>query len=350
MRFMYAQLLQALNNGEKAILVTVCEGKNAAHTLHTGDATAGWDDRRGSENSLYIEKNGARTMIVERFAPRSRMFIFGGGHIAVPLAHIASMLKFDVIVYDDRPSFANRERFPDARDVICESFDRAGELAVMRPSDYAVIVTRGHKHDESCLRVILSGDEPYYTGMIGSRRRVAIVKKRMKDEGFSPERVDALHSPIGLAIGAVTPEEIVISILAEVVKERRMKFTWADGGSASSRAGESDAGMELLEWLARRDGEKGALVTILSAEGSTPRSAGAKMAVRPDGSAIGSIGGGCAEADILRDAHDVIMNGGFVFKTVDMTDTADENGMVCGGRMTVLIERIGAVGTTPEEA
>jgi xanthine dehydrogenase accessory factor len=277
------------------------------------------------------------------------MFIFGGGHIAVPLAHIASMLKFDVIVYDDRPSFANGERFPSAKDVICESFERAGELAVMRPSDYAVIVTRGHKHDENCLRMILSGAEPYYTGMIGSRRRVAIVKKQMKDEGFSPERVDALHSPIGLAIGAVTPEEITISILAEVVKERRMKFSWNGGGSASSRSGESDADMELLEWLARRDDEEGALVTILSSEGSTPRSAGAKMAVRPDGSSIGSIGGGCAEADVLRDAHDIIMNGGFIFKTVDMTDSADENGMVCGGRMMVMIERVGSRKKQPDE-
>jgi xanthine dehydrogenase accessory factor len=349
MRFMYAQLLQALKHGEEAVLVTTCEGKSAAHTLHTGNAAAGWDNKRGSETSLYTEKNGARTTIVERFAPRSRMFIFGGGHIAVPLAHVASMLKFDVIVYDDRPSFANRERFPDAKEVICESFDRAGELAVMRPSDFAVIVTRGHKHDESCLRMILSGGEPYYTGMIGSRRRVAIVKKQMKDEGFSPERVDALHSPIGLAIGAVTPEEIAISILAEVIKERRMKFSWTGGGSSSSRSGESEADTELLEWLAHRDDEEGALVTILSTEGSTPRPAGAKMAVKPDGSAIGSIGGGCAEADILRDAHDIIMNGGFIFKTADMTDSADENGMVCGGRMTVMIEHIDAKKEQPDE-
>jgi xanthine dehydrogenase accessory factor len=191
--------------------------------------------------------------------------------------------------------------------------------------------------------MILSGTEPYYTGMIGSRRRVAIVKKQMKDEGFPEERVDALHSPIGLAIGAVTPEEIAISIMAEVVKERRMKFSWADGGSSSSRSGESDADMELLEWLARGDDEKGALVTILSTEGSTPRPAGAKMAVRLDGGAVGSIGGGCAEADILRDARDIIMNGGYVFKTVDMTDSADENGMVCGGRMMVMIECVDAM-------
>lgn len=342
MRYIYAQLLQALKRGEEAIMVTTCAQGKAAHMLHTGDAAAGWANKRGSQDSLYIEKNGSQTMIVERFTPRSRLFVFGCGHIAVPLAHVASMLKFDVTVYDDRPSFANRERFPDAKEIICESFDKAADLVSIRPSDYAVIVTRGHKHDEDCLRAILGGPPPYYTGMIGSRRRVAIVRKQMKDEGFDTERVDALHSPVGLAIGAVTPEEIAISILAEVVKERRMKFSWADGGSASSRNGESEADMGMLEWLAMESGEEGALVTIISTEGSTPREAGAKMVVKIDGSLIGSIGGGCAEADVLRDAQDVIRNGGCVFKTVDMTDSADENGMVCGGKMNVFAEHIEA--------
>jgi xanthine dehydrogenase accessory factor len=344
MRYIYAQLLQALKHGEEAVMVTTCARDSAAHVLHTGNAAAGWANKRGSEDSLYIEKNGPQTMIVEHFMPRSRMFIFGGGHVAVPVARIASMLRFDVVVYDDRPSFANASRFPDAAEVICESFEKVTKLISVRPFDYAVIVTRGHKHDEDCLRAILAGEAPYYAGMIGSRRRVAIVKKQMKDEGFDAERVDALHSPIGLSIGAVTPEEIAISIMAEVVRERRMKFTWADGGSAASRSGESDADMELLEWLARASGEEGALVTILTAEGSTPRDAGAKMIVKLDGGTVGSIGGGCAEADVLRDAVDVIKDGGCIFKTVDMTDSADENGMVCGGRMTVLIEHVEAAG------
>jgi len=346
MRYMYAQLLQAIKRGEKAVMVTTCAHGSVAHMLHTGDSASGWANKRGSEDALYMEKNGPQTMIVEHFMPRSRMFVFGGGHIALPLVHIAPMLNFDVVVYDDRPSFANTARFPDARQVICDSFEKVSSLVSVRPSDYAVIITRGHKHDEDCLRAILAGESPYYAGMIGSRRRVAIVKKQMKDEGFDAERVDALHSPIGLSIGAVTPEEIVISILAEVIKERRMKYTWADGGSAASRSGESDSDLELIEWLAKSGGEEGALVTILSTDGSTPREAGAKMLVKLDGATIGSIGGGCAEADVLRDASGVIRGGGCAFKTVDMTDSADENGMVCGGKMTVLIERIE---TAPEE-
>jgi xanthine dehydrogenase accessory factor len=342
MRYIYAQLLQALKRGEEAVMVTTCARGNVAHMLHTGNSAAGWANKRGNEDSLYMEKNGPQTMIVEHFMPRSRLFVFGGGHIALPLVHIASMLKFDVVVYDDRPSFASAARFPDAFEVICDSFGKVSSLVAIRPSDYVVIITRGHKHDEDCLRVALSGERPYYMGMIGSRRRVAIVRKQMKDEGFDAELVDALHAPIGLPIGAVTPDEIAISILSEIVKERRMKFSWADGGSAASRSGESDADFELLEWLARESGEDGALVTILAAEGSTPRDAGAKMIVKLDGGTIGSIGGGCAEADALRDASDVIRSGRCLFKTVDMTDSADENGMVCGGKMTILIERIEA--------
>jgi xanthine dehydrogenase accessory factor len=337
---MYAQLLQALKRGEKAVMVTSCGGGRMAHTLHTGGAAAGWANKRGGENSLYIEKTSSQTVIVEHFLPRLRLFVFGGGHIAVPLVHIASILGFDVTVYDDRPSFANGERFPDAADVICDSFENVGSLVNIRPSDYAVIITRGHKHDEDCLRAVLSGEKPYYMGMIGSRRRVAIVRKQMTGEGYPQELVDSLHSPIGLAIGAATPEEIVISIMAEIVKERRMKFSDVDGGSALARCAVSSPDTQTLEWLAHADDEKGALVTVLSTEGSTPREAGAKMIVRGGGEPIGSIGGGCAEADVMRDARDILTTGGYRVKTVDMTDSADENGMVCGGKMTVMIEAV----------
>jgi len=332
-------MLQSLKRGEETVMITTCANGSAAHMLHTGDAASGWRSKRGTEDSLYIERTGTQTMIVEHFIPPSRMFVFGGGHIALPLVRIASMLKFDVVVYDDRPSFANAARFPDANSIICDSFEKISELIEMCPRDYAVIITRGHKHDEDCLRAILSGTPPYYVGMIGSRRRVALVKKGMKDEGFDPERVDALHSPIGLAIGGVTPEEIAISIAAEIVKERRMKFSWSDGGSAASRLGESESDMEMIEWLAEESGE-GALVTVLEVEGSTPRGAGAKMIIKAGGGTIGSIGGGCAEFDVIRDALDIIGNGGCAFKTVDLTGSTDENDMACGGSMTLLIEQI----------
>jgi xanthine dehydrogenase accessory factor len=244
-------------------------------------------------------------------------------------------LKFRVTVFDDRPSFADRTRFPGASEVICESFGRLSQRLTFRADDYAVILTRGHRHDVECLRSVLSGGEsPCYLGMIGSRRRAAVVRRQMAEEGFARERVGRLRSPVGLDIGAVTPEEIAVSILAEAVQVKRES-------EHARRNRECYADMPLIETLAAYGGPEEsegrmAVVTVLSAEGSTPREAGAKMAVRYDGSSVGSIGGGCAEADVIRDARDVLLKGGYRFKAIDMTD--GEDGMACGGRMRVLIE------------
>ncbi|MDR1020729.1 MAG: XdhC family protein [Synergistaceae bacterium] len=333
----YAELFDRLNSGEEAVLLTECGPSGITKELRpAGDAVS----RDGAEDdgSLFVERKGGTTVIEERFLPRPRMVIFGCGHISLPLSRIASMLDFDVTVFDDRPSFANTSRFPWAREVICDSFDAVTARVGLRAGDYAVILTRGHKHDQDCLRAVLSGTIPRYMGMIGSRRRVAIVRKEMADEGYPPEIIAKLHSPIGLSIGAVTPEEISISILAEVIQEKR--------AAAGAYTGEGYADMDLIGWLAGQaddvSAEPAAVVTVISAQGSTPREAGAKMAVLSDGRLIGTIGGGCAEADVIRDAIDIARNGGFLFKTVDMTDSAEEDGMVCGGSMELLIESIRA--------
>jgi xanthine dehydrogenase accessory factor len=160
----------------------------------------------------------------------------------------------------------------------------------------------------------------------------------MIEEGFSQDALERLHSPVGLSIGAVTPEEIALSILAEIVQEKR-KICPSAGGRPEKRL---YADTEPIEWLARgeNDDKKAALVTVLSTKGSTPREAGAKMAALADGTLIGSIGGGCAEADVARDAREVIRNGGWQLKTVDMTDSAEDDGMLCGGTMELLIESV----------
>jgi xanthine dehydrogenase accessory factor len=203
-----------------------------------------------------------------------------------------------------------------------------------------VIVTRGHRHDTLCLRGVLRGPLPHYIGMIGSRRRVAIVRKQLVDEGFPPADIAKLYSPIGLRIGAVTPQEISISILAEIVRHRRKGPAWASeaAGEAPQAAGVSD--IELVTWLADEKNDADALITVVGTRGSTPREAGAKMAVSYEGASVGTIGGGCAEAGIVQDARSVIRNGGYSLKTVDLTDSAEEDGMVCGGSMTILIEAL----------
>lgn len=322
----YKQLLQNLKNGRQTALITRCRPEGVIKELYTGETVP--HRLTGGDSGLSVERQGGALTLVEYFSPKPRLIILGAGHIAVPLAAIGAMLNFEVVIFDDRLSFANTARFPDASTVVCDYFERMPQRLAVRPSDYIAIVTRGHKYDQDCLRALLQGNIPYYIGMIGSKRRVAIVRRQLLQEGYTPEALEQLHSPIGLAIGAVTPEEIAVSILAEMIQERRKD-------TSKTRQG-SFADIKLLTWLAENAGTKAALVTVVSTSGSTPREAGAKMAVFENGQTIGSIGGGCAEADVLWDARH--LSGGYRCKIIDMTDTVKEDGMVCGGTMEVLIE------------
>ena len=200
-----------------------------------------------------------------------------------------------------------------------------------------VIITRGHRHDQACLKKLLPGTEPYYTGMIGSRRRVAAVKDELIEQGYNAERLQRVHSPIGLSIGAVTPEEIAVSISAELISCKRLKREDLPGEARYTNR--SDVDISVLRALAAEKDKPKSIVTVISSKGSVPRGAGAKMLVYPDGRIAGSIGGGCSEAAVISDARQIIGTGEFLLKTVDMTgDAAESEGMVCGGIMQVLIE------------
>jgi xanthine dehydrogenase accessory factor len=331
MKKIYRSLLEELRAGREAVLVTRLSPSGTQRALYVGDELAAWEGKRGEENSLHVERNGDEITVVERFAPRPRMIIFGSGHIAEPLSVIASMLGFSVTVFDDRPSFANKERFPLAAEVICDGFSEASRRIELRQSDYVVIATRGHRHDQQCLRFVLDSEPPRYVSMISSRRRAIIVRQQMEEEGYPSWLVKRLHSPAGISIGSATPEEIAVSIMAEAVRERRMS---GDGTVAV----EQDADVDLIEQLAGEERLDAAIVTVLSTTGSTPRGAGAKMAVFPGGRSAGSVGGGCAEAEVMRDARDIITKGGYKIRYIDMTDPENEDGMACGGRMELLIE------------
>lgn len=271
--------------------------------------------------------------MAEPFFPKERLIILGGGHVALPVADFAAKTGFLVTVEDDRLSFANPARFPMAENVVCDSFEHAIEELKIKESDYVCIVTRGHRHDADCLRMIGRGKEPAYLGMIGSRRRVAIVKETLLEEGYDPERLGRLKSPIGLPIGGVTPEEIAISIMAEIIQVKRLS---REDKRVKNR---SDLDFDVLKKLAEETAEPKAVVTVISSQGSSPRGAGAKMIVYRDGRILGSIGGGCSEAAVLGEARGIIGTGRFKVVHVDLTgDAAEEEGMVCGGIMDVLVE------------
>jgi xanthine dehydrogenase accessory factor len=173
----------------------------------------------GTVGTLAIQPGGA-SVYVEIVEPEVMLIVVGGGHIGRSLSYIASHVGFSVTVIDDRADYANRERFPEADRVICDDFVAALQSLPLGPTSYVVIVTRGHKQDEQALAQVV-GSKAGYVGMIGSKRRVSAVFQHLIEEGISPASLERVHSPIGVDIGAETPEEIAVSIIAEIIGERR---------------------------------------------------------------------------------------------------------------------------------
>jgi xanthine dehydrogenase accessory factor len=168
---------------------------------------------------LWRPENSAEAIFLEPLKGAATVYLFGAGHISRPLCHLAKMVGFRVVVIDDREEFANRDRFPEADEIRVRSFDLDPLEFPLNPNAYVVIITRGHLHDHQLLRQILP--KPFrYIGMIGSRRKRAIVFQALRQEGFSEDRIQTVHAPIGLAINAQTPEEIAVSIVAELIQVR----------------------------------------------------------------------------------------------------------------------------------
>ena len=288
--------------------------------------------QQGQSAQLVFQADG--TSYIRAFQSREHLLLLGGGHIAQPVCQYAADLGFAVTVADDRPSFANYTRFPDAKEVICEAFPKAIEDFHINEADYVAVITRGHRYDADCLRSILPSVFPKYLGMIGSRRRVKGLLDLLREEGFPPEKLEQIHSPIGLDIGALTVKEIAISILAELIQCRRQN---TPRHSRSELLALQDIDLPLLKFLATDDTPR-AVMIVCETVGSTPAKSGAMMALDRNYRTAGTIGGGCGESAATLEAYRLIGSGQSRYITVDMTnDAAEEEGMVCGGQMKVLI-------------
>ena len=181
---------------------------------------------KAGEAGIVELESGDLEVFVEPFKPQPTFLICGAGHIAVPLAKMAKLLDFNVAVIDDRASFANQERFPDADQIIVSDFVSALRDFPITSDTYVILITRGHQHDVVSLKEVI--DSPAaYIGMIGSRRRVFAVFKLVHEEGMALEKLARVYSPIGVDLAAETPAEIALSIVAEIVKVMR-------GGKAAS--------------------------------------------------------------------------------------------------------------------
>lgn len=244
------RLLSAAEGGEPVVLASVLEPgprplepgarllveRSGARLGSLGDAVL--DDllaayapevfANHAAQTMYVASEGlsertirdATAIYVEVVEAKPVFLVVGAGHIGRSLAQLADFLDFHVAILDDREDFANSERVPEADQVICEDYEEALEKFPIDGNTYITLVTRGHKQDELSLRKCL-GRGAAYLGMIGSRRRTGAVLQHLRDEGFDPDELARVRTPIGLNIGAETPEEIAISIMAEVVMMRR---------------------------------------------------------------------------------------------------------------------------------
>lgn len=286
-------------------------------------------------------------VFVEMLGTRKKIILCGGGHVSAATLSIAKMMEFHITVLEDRPDFAQAAKKAGADEVICNNFTDGLRGLETDQDTYVIIMTRGHRHDLECLHQML--DKEYaYLGMMGSRSRVRKIKEQLAEEGYDADKLQKLHAPIGLPISAVTPAEIAVSIMAEVIQEKNR--------SRRQEAYEK----ELAAWLFAEErtalqGEA-VLATIIARKGSAPRQIGTKMLIFPDGSSLGTIGGGCMEAEVKNRARHMLAAyedteekalqpeeglSAERYKTcfVDMTGRdAEEEGMVCGGILEIFLE------------
>lgn len=349
---LYNDLLKKVNNGNQCVMLTFLNNNDTSpsikekylltkndidnKTLNLDETIYdGINKTISSEQINTVKTENDDLVIIEPYFPKPRLIVFGGGHIAKPLCEFANRVGFLVTVIDDRPYFANTLRFPEAKEVICEDFKKSFDSITFRENDFVVIVTRGHRHDGLVLRNVINHDLRYI-GMIGSKRRVKGLKEELISEGFSKDTLENICSPIGMDIFAVTPDEIAISIVGQLISYKNRRFI----NNKAIKHSYPEFDVDVISKINDEDPMPKALLTILSSKGSVPRKAGAKMIAYIDGRTLGSIGGGCSEAEVLNKAREMMNdNLSYSIEHVDMTgEVAESIGMVCGGTMEVLIE------------
>lgn len=283
------------------------------------------------QQTCVKEINGSR-IFCERIGGLKTLVVCGGGHVAVAVIRFAKAIGFRVVALEDRPLFADHARAAGADEVCCDNFQSSMGRIAGSADTYFAIVTRGHRYDAECLRAALL--KPHaYVGMMGSRKRVILLKERLAEEGMDRALLDAVHAPIGLSIGAETPEEIAVSILAELIAVKNQE-----------KRGEGYS-PELLSYLTgeKQPKRRSILATIVARRGSAPREIGTKMLIFEDGRTVGTIGGGCMESDIISKSLLMLRQETAFCQlvSVDMTGQAAEDaGMVCGGTIEVFLEEV----------
>lgn len=335
----YLKALKDVDKSKNSLIIKVISGENKDSKLILSEGEVIYTNNKELNWKPMIqaipENNKSQTITldegkvyIEFIRQEYNVVVCGAGHISIPIIEMCKILDLPVTVIDDRLTFTNNAINAGADKVICQPFDKALDEIQSDSGTFFVIVTRGHRYDQICLEKILD-KENAYIGMIGSKLRVAKVLDYLEDQGKDREKLNKVYTPIGIKIGSETPAEIAVSIMAQIIEVKNKKI------------GSSTYNNELFESILGekyRDIPK-AMVTIVSRKGSAPREVGTKMVVLRDGTMIGTIGGGCVEADLRLNALTSIEKNESLLVHSDMTGIdAEEDGMVCGGLIDLFIE------------
>ena len=339
-------LVDALQKGQvtgDCTLAAVLDGPEAGSRMLLRGGRPVWQTHSSSvlQRSLsrlqectatgFLELDGMR-VFVERFGAVPQIVVCGGGHVAVSVVRLAKLLGLPVLAMEDRTEYAQDLRDAGADTVLCLPFAQALEQVPGGAETYFVVVTRAHAFDVACLEQILQKPAAY-VGMMGSRGRAALVRRQLLEAGVDAARVEAVQAPIGLAIGAKTAEEIALSILAQIVEVKNAR---------PQTEGFAPALLAAMEQAAQ-NGQPAVLATIIARHGSTPREVGSKMLLLPDGTTVGSVGGGIMEYRTRQAAAEMLAGHTTSVQTVTFSaDGKNEDAAVaaCGGSMELLLEII----------
>jgi xanthine dehydrogenase accessory factor len=250
----YQELVKVITKGEKAVMATIIEShgsaprkagakmlikedgsfigtiggggtehqirQKVAEVMKSGQPQIVRFDLSGKDKAIEMICGGQMQVFLEPILPPAMIYLFGAGHTSQATAEMGKKLGFRITVIDPRPEYNNRERFPNADSLIVEEYDNAFSKLNVDENSYIVIYTIGHVVDEKCLEFAVTTPAKYI-GMIGSAKKAREVKQRLLQQGVPQQQLDRVYSPIGMEIGAETPEEIAISILAEIIKVKR---------------------------------------------------------------------------------------------------------------------------------
>lgn len=323
------RIIDRLDKNKEHELITVTGGKHAGAEILLTEGSIVWSSAADPERVIEESEDGA--LFREKLTHVTDLVVCGCGYVGLAVIKLGKFLGWHVTALDDRDEFTSRAVQCGADEAVCAPFSESLERYRSDGGTCFVVVTRDHDHDKDCLRIIM--DKPWgYVGTMGSRLRARRLREYLQKTGFDEEKISRIHAPVGLPIGADTPEEIAVSVIGEIIREK----TAFRGGSVIT----DDLGCALRE-LCASDGHA-VIAAVTARKGSTPREPGARMLVYPDGRTVGTIGGGSMEGEVISEAVRLLKDPASFrprLMSIDLTGSQGaEDEMICGGMNEVFLQ------------